>query len=97
MHIDITKVYTQAGKLLLFVAVDRANKFVSAKNFAEQTKLTTTAFLKSVISIIPYNIQIILMDNGNQCTNRKKINMHNSIHLAAYVKKIVCSTDLQNP
>ena len=72
IHINIAQVRTQEGKLFLFVAIDRANKFVYAKFFEKQTKLTATEFLKEVIKIIPYKIQIILTDNGSQFTDRKQ-------------------------
>ncbi len=70
LHIDITQMRTEEGKLYLFVAIDRNTKFVCAELYSNQTKKTTAEFLKKVIKRFPYKIQIILTDNGIQFTHR---------------------------
>lgn len=70
LHMDITQVRTEEGKLYLFVAIDRNSKFACAELYPDQTKKTTAHFLKKVIKCFPYQIQIILTDNGIQFTHR---------------------------
>ncbi len=71
-HIDIAEVRTEAGKLYLFVAIDRTSKFAYAELHEHAGKLEAAQFLRHLIAAVPYHIQIILTDNGIQFTNRKR-------------------------
>ena len=69
IHIDITEVRTEEGKIYLFVAIDRTSKFVVAKLFNSMKQLDAADFLLHVLERIPYKIHTILTDNGIQFTN----------------------------
>ena len=71
-HIDIAEVRTEAGKLYLFVAIDRTSKFAYAELLEQAGKLEAAQFLRNLIAAVPYRIQIVLTDNGIQFTNRKR-------------------------
>ena len=66
VHIDISQVYTEEGKLYLFVGIDRTTKFCYAKLYKDQESKTATSFLKELIEYMPYKMHIILTDNGKQ-------------------------------
>jgi transposase InsO family protein len=65
-HIDIAEVRTEAGRLYLFVAIDRTSKFAFAELHDRANRQTATAFLKALIEAVPYKIRIVLTDNGIQ-------------------------------
>jgi len=65
-HIDITEIRTEEGKLHLFVAIDRASKFVMAKLYNRATMKAAKEFLEALIEAVPYRIHTILTDNGIQ-------------------------------
>ena len=66
VHIDISQVYTEEGKLYLFVGIDRTTKYCYAKLYKDQTSKTATRFLGSLIENMPYKMYKILTDNGKQ-------------------------------
>lgn len=68
-HIDITQVRTEAGKLYLFVAIDRTSKFAFAELHQRMTRTIAAEFLRRLIAAVPYRIHTILTDNGVQFTN----------------------------
>jgi transposase InsO family protein len=55
----------------LFVAIDRASKFVYVELLEKYGKMEATQFLRNLIKALPYKIHSILTDNGIQFTNRK--------------------------
>lgn len=65
-HIDICQIYTEEGKIYLYVAVDRTCKYVYAEVHIAATAHAAAAFLKNLIFAIPYKIHTILTDNGLQ-------------------------------
>ena len=67
-HIDICDVRTGEGKVYLYVAVDRASKFVYAEVHKSPTMAAAAAFLRNLAKAIPYKINKILTDNGAQFT-----------------------------
>ena len=69
-HIDITQVRTEAGKLYLFVAIDRTSKFAFAELHERMTRMISADFLRRLIAAAPYKIHTILTDNGVQFTNQ---------------------------
>lgn len=66
-HLDIAEVRTQAGKLYLFVAIDRTSKFAYTELHDTSDRNVATAFLRNLIKAIPYTIHTILTDNSSQC------------------------------
>ena len=81
VHIDISQVYTEEGKLYLFVGIDRTTKYCFAKLYKDQTGKTATNFLKELIEKMPYKMDIILTDNGKQfvytSSSYDKLNINN--------------------
>jgi transposase InsO family protein len=72
VHIDITEVRTEAGKLCLFVAIDRTCKFAYAELHEEANKMIAAQFLRNLIAAVPYKSHTVLTDNGIQFTNRQR-------------------------
>lgn len=68
MHIDITEVRTKEGKCYLFVAIDRATKYVYTELHQAMTVEVSQDFLKNLIAHCPFKITKILTDNGAQFT-----------------------------
>ncbi|MCP3659142.1 MAG: IS481 family transposase [Bacteroidetes bacterium] len=73
IHINITQMCTQEGKLYFFVGIDRTTKFCYAKLYKDKTKTSSLDFLKNIIKYMPYALNKILTDNGLQF-------MHHSYH-----------------
>jgi IS30 family transposase len=69
-HIDIAEVQTEAGKLYLFVAIDRTSKFAFVELHEQMTRPVAAEFLRHLIAAVPYQIHTILTDNGIQFANR---------------------------
>ncbi len=65
-HIDIAEVQTAAGKLYLFVAIDRTSKFAFVHLAEKANRVTASAFLVDLIEAVPYKIHTVLTDNGIQ-------------------------------
>lgn len=70
-HIDIAEVYSEEGKLHLFVAIDRTSKFTYVELHERATRRIAADFLKSLIETVPYKIHTVLTDNGIQFTDTK--------------------------
>ena len=68
VHIDITEVRTEDGKLYMFVAIDRVSKFAFAELHERATRRTAANFLHRLIDAVPYNIHTVLTDNGTHFT-----------------------------
>ena len=68
MHVDITEVRTKEGKCYLFVAIDRATKYVYTELHSTMTVEVSQGFLKNLIDHCPFKITKILTDNGAQFT-----------------------------
>ncbi|KQX21328.1 IS481 family transposase [Variovorax sp. Root434] len=65
-HIDIAEVRTAEGKLYLFVAIDRTSKFTFVRLEEQATVETAAAFLRALLSAVPYKMHTVLTDNGIQ-------------------------------
>jgi transposase InsO family protein len=65
-QIDIAEVRTKKSKLYLFVAIDRTSKLASARLEREANRYTASDFLRALIQAVPYGIQTVLTDNGQQ-------------------------------
>ena len=78
MHIDISQVLLPANnpkhaikrmnKYYLFVAIDRATKYVYVEVYDDMTQAKATQFLANLIADYPIKITKILTDNGAQFT-----------------------------
>jgi transposase InsO family protein len=67
-HLDIAELQTEAGRLYLFVAIDRASKFAVAELHEKATRRIAANFLRALIAAVPYTIHTVLTDNGTQFT-----------------------------
>ena len=67
-HIDIAEVWTEEGKLYMFVAIDRVSKFAYAQLHERATRRIAADFLRTLIEIVPYKIHTVLTDNGTHFT-----------------------------
>jgi hypothetical protein len=67
IHIDLAEVWTEEGKLYLFVAVDRVSKF-ALWNCTIATRRVAADFLRRLLEHVPYRIHTVLTDNGFQFT-----------------------------
>ena len=56
--------------MYLFVAIDRTAKFCYATLHEKAHRATACAFLKQLITAVPYKIHTVLTDNGIQFTHR---------------------------
>lgn len=71
IHIDITYLPEFNGqKHYLFVAIDRATRFMFYFVYAEKTAANAQDFLNKAVEAFPYQIDYILTDNGLEFTNR---------------------------
>ena len=73
IHIDIKylpKMPDEEHHRYLFVAIDRATRWVYVHIYNDQTEESSVDFLQRVIDECPVKIQKILTDNGTQFTDR---------------------------
>jgi transposase-like protein len=68
-HIDIAEVRSEAGKLYLFVAIDRTSKFAFAELHEKADRSNAARFLETLIAAVPYRLHTVLTDNGIQFTD----------------------------
>jgi len=68
VHIDITEVRIEKQKLYLFVAIDRASKYVFCELHDRMTAEISADFLRKLLKNCPFKITKILTDNGSQFT-----------------------------
>jgi len=68
IHIDLAEVWTEQGKLHLFVAIDRVSKFAFAELHERATPRIAAEFLRRLLEHVPYRIHTVLTDNGFQFT-----------------------------
>jgi hypothetical protein len=64
IHIDLAEVWTEEGKLYLFVAIDRVSKFAFAELHERATYRTAADFLRRLVERLPYHVHTVLTDNG---------------------------------
>ena len=73
IHIDIKylpKMPDEEKRRYLFVAIDRASRWVFMKTYADQGEKSSTHFLYTLKKACPIKIVKILTDNGSQFTDR---------------------------
>jgi transposase-like protein len=68
VHMDITTVHTDTCKCYLFVAIDRATKYVYVEIYETMTMAMSCLFLSNLLAHCPFKITKILTDNGAQFT-----------------------------
>jgi transposase-like protein len=64
VHVDACELRLAEGKLHMFLAIDRATKFVHVAFFDATTKANGAAFLRDVVEAFPYAIHTVLTGNG---------------------------------
>jgi transposase InsO family protein len=73
IHIDIKylpQMPDETTRRYLFVAIDRATRWVYFRIYKNQTEVSSTDFLRRLKKFAPMKIQKILTDNGSQFTDR---------------------------
>lgn len=73
LHIDIKylpQMPDETQRRYLFVAIDRATRWVYLRIYRDQTDTSSTDFLRRVKLAAPMKIQKVLTDNGSQFTDR---------------------------
>ena len=73
IHIDIKylpKMPDEKGRSYLFVAIDRASRWVHLDIFPDKTAHSAQCFLEQVIEKAPFYINKLLTDNGKEFTDR---------------------------
>lgn len=89
-HIDIAEVRTEEGKLHLFVAIDRTSKFAFAQLHKKANRKTATAFLKTLIAVVPYKIHTVLTDNGIQFCDLPKNRLGPTARWTTHMFDLLC-------
>jgi transposase InsO family protein len=64
VHIDVCELRLAAGRLFLFLAIDRASKLAHVAFLDANTKLNGAAFLREVVAAFPHATHTVLADNG---------------------------------
>ena len=64
VHIDVCELRLAAGKLHMFLAIDRVSKFTYVEFHEHANTTTGPAFLRNAVAAFPYRIRIVLTDNG---------------------------------
>ena len=73
VHVDIKylpQMPDETSRRYLFVAIDRATRWVHLAIYNDQTEASSTHFLRSLMKAAPMKITKILTDNGSQFTDR---------------------------
>jgi transposase InsO family protein len=99
-HIDIAEVWTEEGRLYMFVAIDRVSKFAYAELHEKATRRVAGDFLRKLIALVPYKIHTVLTDNGthfttpgNKCSAAQdiKLAIQNGEHFWAHSFELACA------
>jgi transposase InsO family protein len=73
LHIDIKylpKMPDESSRRYLFVAIDRATRWVYLRTYGDQSERSSVDFLRRVHMAAPFKINKLLTDNGTQFTDR---------------------------
>ena len=73
VHVDIKylpQMPEETTRRYLFVAIDRATRWVHVGIYADQSELSSTHFLRDLKKAAPMKISKVLTDNGSQFTDR---------------------------
>ncbi len=102
VHIDVCELRLAAGKLHMFLAIDRVSKFTYVEFHEHANTTTGPAFLRSVVAAFPYQIRIVLTDNGTPFADLPKNRAGPTARLRGHMFDRVCrehgiSTGSPNP
>jgi hypothetical protein len=64
----MAEVHTEAGRLSLFVAIDRASTCALAELHAKTTRRIAANFRRALIAAVPYQMHTVLTDHGTPFT-----------------------------
>ncbi|WEN15089.1 IS481 family transposase [Rhodanobacter sp. AS-Z3] len=73
VHMDIKylpQMADETARRYLFVAIDRATRWVYLRIYGDQSEASSTDFLRRVKAAAPMTIEKLLTDNGSQFTDR---------------------------
>jgi transposase-like protein len=73
IHIDVKylpQMADETSRCYLFVAIDRATRWVFIRIFKSKTAANARRFLRDLERACPISIRTILTDNGKECTDR---------------------------
>lgn len=73
IHVDIKylpKMPDEVSHKYLFVAIDRASRWVYIEIRADKTAKSSSSFLKNLLNAAPFKVYKILTDNGKEFTDR---------------------------
>ena len=73
LHVDIKylpQMPDETHRRYLFVAIDRATRWVYMRSYRDQTEVSSVDFLRRLRGVAPMKIKNILTDNGSQFTDR---------------------------
>ena len=73
LHIDIKylpQMPDETQRRYLYVAIDRATRWVFMRTYRDQSERSSTDFLRRLKQVAPMRIKTILTDNGSQFTDR---------------------------
>jgi len=66
VHINSAQFRSAEGKTHMFLAIDRVSKFVYVEFHSTAEMATGGAFMGNVIKAFPYQIRVVLTDNGSR-------------------------------
>jgi len=90
VHIDICELRLAAGKLHMFLAIDRVSKFTYVEFHEHANTTTGPAFLRNVVVAFPYRIRIVLTDNGTPFADLPKNRSGPTARLRGHMFDRVC-------
>ncbi len=67
-HLDLAEVWTEDGKLSMFVVIDWAGRFACAELHERATRRIAADVLRRLIERVPYTIYTVLTDTGTHFT-----------------------------
>lgn len=73
VHVDIKylpQMADETARRYLFVAIDRATRWVYLRIYADQGEASSTDFLRRLHATAPMKVEKVLTDNGSQFTDR---------------------------
>ncbi len=81
IHIDIKHLPAlQKHKSYVFVAIDRATRYVFVEIHPKRDAMTAEGFLKRFLDHFPHRVHTILTDNGSEFTDRFAVDMRDKPH-----------------
>ncbi len=72
VHVDVKYLpqLDDRGRRYLFVAIDRASRWVYLETLADKSAASARSFLKRLVAKAPFVIRTVLTDNGKEFTDR---------------------------